>query len=471
MNAKKNFKLYSLEISNIKNVEYGKIEFSYKDQFLNVVGIYGQNGSGKTTVIECMELVKNLLSGRSLDSDVLDLLEHEKNSKIRVQFFVNQTDIVDYEVCLKKIRIKEEREFEKRQIDKVMIISESLKTKEAKKNARYSSIIEYKKIDDETIVLNPKYRFPMSISNIKKIFSANAKSEEAKTSFIFGKSMYDYMKDMDNLDDKALDIYVLMRKQLPRNLFIYTNRLYGMINAQIVMPFLFAYKSEEGEVLGTIPLDINKKDAVSPDHFRVLQSVVKQINMVLPAIIPGIEVKLLELSRYLDDDGDETISVEFVSVREGKQFPFRCESDGIKKIVSILSSIINLYGFESSIVLIDEFDSGIYEYLLGELIEILDKNAKGQLIFTSHNLRPLEVLNDKEIIFTTVNPQNRYVRSESIKQTNNLRNVYLRKIQVGGGEDKLYNETDSFLIKKNFRQASKSLISVDLLEKENKENG
>lgn len=86
MNAKKNFKLYSLEISNIKNVEYGKIEFSYKDQFLNVVGIYGQNGSGKTTVIECMELVKNLLSGRSLDSDVLDLLEHEKIQKSEFNF-------------------------------------------------------------------------------------------------------------------------------------------------------------------------------------------------------------------------------------------------------------------------------------------------------------------------------------------------------------------------------------------------
>ena len=40
--------------------------------------------------------------------------------------------------------------------------------------------------------------------------------------------------------------------------------------------------------------------------------------------------------------------------------------------------------------MIDEFDSGIYEYLLGELLEIMNESAKGQFVFTSHNLRPLE---------------------------------------------------------------------------------
>ena len=40
--------------------------------------------------------------------------------------------------------------------------------------------------------------------------------------------------------------------------------------------------------------------------------------------------------------------------------------------------------------MIDELDSGIYEYLLGECLEVMQDKAKGQLIFTSHNLRPLE---------------------------------------------------------------------------------
>ena len=47
--------------------------------------------------------------------------------------------------------------------------------------------------------------------------------------------------------------------------------------------------------------------------------------------------------------------------------------------------------------MVDELDSGIYEYLLGECLEVMQDKAKGQLIFTSHNLRPLEILeNDSE---------------------------------------------------------------------------
>ena len=42
--------------------------------------------------------------------------------------------------------------------------------------------------------------------------------------------------------------------------------------------------------------------------------------------------------------------------------------------------------------MVDELDSGIYEYLLGECLEVMQDKAKGQLIFTSHNLRPLEIL-------------------------------------------------------------------------------
>lgn len=45
----------------------------------------------------------------------------------------------------------------------------------------------------------------------------------------------------------------------------------------------------------------------------------------------------------------------------------------------------------------------------------MQEKAKGQLIFTSHNLRPLEVLQNEFLIYTTVNPNNRYIKSVYIK--------------------------------------------------------
>ena len=58
-------RLSTLEIENIKNVQYGKIEFA-RGKKGSILGIYGQNGSGKTVVVDCMVMLKCLLSGRRM---------------------------------------------------------------------------------------------------------------------------------------------------------------------------------------------------------------------------------------------------------------------------------------------------------------------------------------------------------------------------------------------------------------------
>ena len=60
-------RLTAMEIKNIKNVGYGRLEFS-QGKSGSILGIYGQNGSGKTVVVDCMVLLKCLLSGRRIPS-------------------------------------------------------------------------------------------------------------------------------------------------------------------------------------------------------------------------------------------------------------------------------------------------------------------------------------------------------------------------------------------------------------------
>ncbi len=62
------------------------------------------------------------------------------------------------------------------------------------------------------------------------------------------------------------------------------------------------------------------------------------------------------------------------------------ESKAIIKIISILDAWIQLFGNPSICLAMDELDAGILEYMSGELLDIFSKSAKGQLIFTSHNL-------------------------------------------------------------------------------------
>ena len=112
---------------------------------------------------------------------------------------------------------------------------------------------------------------------------------------------------------------------------------------------------------------------------------------------------------------------------------------------------------QSICLAIDELDAGIFEYMLGELLDIFSKSAKGQLIFTSHNLRALEMLDKDSIMFSTANPENRYIHMKNVKETNNLRSMYIRSITLGGQEEKIYEETDSLKIARAFRKAGRSL--------------
>lgn len=114
-----------------------------------------------------------------------------------------------------------------------------------------------------------------------------------------------------------------------------------------------------------------------------------------------------------------------------------------------------LFSDPSICLAIDELDAGIFEYILGELLQIFDESAKGQLIFTSHNLRALEMLEKESIMFSTTNSSNQYIHMKNIKQSNNLRDVYLRSITLGGQKEEIYKETSSLKIARAFRRAGR----------------
>ncbi len=111
-------------------------------------------------------------------------------------------------------------------------------------------------------------------------------------------------------------------------------------------------------------------------------------------------------------------------------------------MVSLLNYLISLYNNPSICLAVDELDAGVFEYLLGELVGVLAEEAKGQLIFTSHNLRIMEKLDKKNIICSTINPKNRYISLKGIEKTNNRRDFYIRAVVLGGQKERLYDDTE-----------------------------
>ena len=149
---------------------------------------------------------------------------------------------------------------------------------------------------------------------------------------------------------------------------------------------------------------------------------------------------------------------QFIILRvdeDGERIPLMYESAVIKKIISICSNLVECYNREGSCLVVDELDSGIYEYLLGEYLEAVQERARGQLIFTSHNLRPLEVLDRKYLAFTTANPENRYVKASCMRDGENTRLSYLRALRLGGLRESLYEKTNQYAIELALKKAGR----------------
>lgn len=228
---------------------------------------------------------------------------------------------------------------------------------------------------------------------MKATISASAIAKKNNSSIIFNEQIAHYIQESKAFSEVQKQLYEEMLYILPRNIFIYTNKMSSMIHSKNIIPIMYAFHDKNDEFYqGIIPYDIQNRNALDNKDLTIIQETIKQINQVLPEIVPNLSIRLINLGNTMNDDGKIETLTELVSIRNQKEIPLRCESDGIIKIISVLSALIMLYGAKRAIVLIDELDSGVFEYLLGEILEILSTGAKGQLIFTSHNLRALEIL-------------------------------------------------------------------------------
>jgi hypothetical protein len=185
--------------------------------------------------------------------------------------------------------------------------------------------------------------------------------------------------------------------------------------------------------------------------YRFIRKSVDALNYVIGVLIPDMQLFIKEYGEQVTADGRDGMRFEILSVRGDTKIPLKCESEGIKKLISVLNILIAMYNHPSVLVAVDEFDAGVYEYLLGEILGILENNGRGQLLFTSHNLRPLEMIDRRNLVFTTTNPENRYIRLAGVK--GNLRDEYIRSIHIGGQKEELYDYSNPLEIARAFRLA------------------
>lgn len=431
-------RLSDITLENFRNVSHGSISLpsSIKghEEDVDILGIYGQNGSGKTAAIEALGIAQRIMAGGDLPGKSHDYINIDSDvSTIALTFRIDDISY-RFELILgaegEDAVLKEERLYEiKPRARKPRLILEHVRgQRDMTPRASALSVIKGGKDRELDLLVSVKM------------------AEKADVSLFFS-------------DDGG---YSLISEAFPvlsdlkgyaTTSFIVLSTNESSLSSTDTLPVTYQTMKDGELIKGRMVLDLSGPSVIPKEEKTLLEELLEEMNVVISTIIPRLRIGLYVNGSELTKEGKEGYSVQLVSYKNGTPIPLRFESEGIIKLISILSVMLSVYNSPSICLVIDEMDASIFEYLLGELVSVLKTGAKGQLVFTSHNLRILEMLDSSSIIFSTANPDNRYIRLSEKDAGGNLRDAYLRTILLGGAKENIYEETDSHEIGKALRQA------------------
>ena len=458
-------RIKSVEINEFKNVKHGHLDLenARKSYRASILGLYGQNGSGKTALIDALSLLKIALSGQQVPAKLADFINVDAEfAKLKFEFKVSNTSTdacytAFYEFCLRKVLDDSDQNIDdgtgavekSKAVIFVEVLSYGYECTGTKK--KLQPIIDT--TDGE--VFGPKTKYETLVGKSRAIETdlIVAKKLMATTSrsFIFSKELLTVIRNKckDEIHKFLIESLVHFGNF---GLFVINTANSGLISMN-ALPLAFKYEEKSLSAIGNLMISLEKPTVIPQEAYDVVKKVVADMNVVLCQIVPGLTIGVRDLGVQLLKNGKVAAKIQLVSHKNRKEIPLQYESEGIKKIISVLQLLIVIYNKPSITVAIDELDSGVFEYLLGELLRIISENGKGQLIFTSHNLRPLETLDRGFVAFTTTNPENRYIRLAYVKTNHNLRDFYYRDIMLGEQDAPVYETTNNYEIAFAFREA------------------
>lgn len=452
-------RLVAMEINHIKNVLHGNLEF-VSGRKGSILGIYGQNGSGKTVVVDCMGLLKSLLSGRRISPYFFHYINSQSDrAKVKYCFHIQTKGA--------KIYAEYEIELLKNGSSSFCISSEKLSMKNLNNGERtkLTPLFDYRKGQKE--LFRPLKHYNYFEKNMEQMVALGIahqatqdfneeKQRPEVSSFLFSSKAQEVFKEAQGDTGKIYFLSSILHSYGINDLAVIDNSHYGLVSLNLgTLPVNIDWPDSPKLKPTGVMLQLTDVNVIPKEIYPDLLNTIQQINIVLKSLIPDIELEIYNSFDKLIKNGKDGVQFEIITLRQGARIPLLYESAGIKKLISICSNLVACYNRETYCLVVDELDSGIYEYLLGECLEVIQEKAKGQLIFTSHNLRPLEVLDKEFLVYTTVNPQNRYIKSAYIKNTQNSRLSYLRTIKLGGQKETLYDQTNIYEIELALRRAGK----------------
>lgn len=443
-------RIVELRLDHVRNVGHGELSFSQLPSGGSMTGIYGQNGSGKTAVIDAIAILDHLISGDPLPKYSNDIIDVETGTATITAVMSIDGAYIEYAVTL----ITGDADDGNR----ALVSEEAIRVGDAPD--RLGRVILRHTATDTGFAWYPSY-LRRSINAITDLDTDMRRAEEyayaTNRSFLFsiihdarGRAtetrtvtrMCDALKENDNVAERtrhyAEAIVGRFARRLDRLIDSARNAVYVSKTKRGALA-VFWYMPVESSRTGRSRLaDLTATTPVPRADADAIRSAIGVYNMVLPTIIPGLHIDAAISPAPASEEGEEQVSLQLMSERDGRRIPFRCESEGVIRLTGMLSYFIHAFNDPDALVAIDEIDTGVYELLLGDLLKQMADGMQGQLVFTAHNLRALETIPPSCVRVTTTNPKRRYATFH-VKQSNNNRRKYLADALLGAEGDNLYD--------------------------------
>lgn len=157
-----------------------------------------------------------------------------------------------------------------------------------------------------------------------------------------------------------------------------------------------------GSTLGTWPDGMPMEHGyIDPEYMPRLFAYGRAASRYLVRLYSDIKGAEYE-TRSRDGRTEYWLVVEKVIAGERRRIPFERESAGTRKLLGMLPALLGCV--TGKVAMIDEFDSGVHDKIVHDMLEEVAGEISGQLILTTHNTLLLE----------TAEPSNVYVIRTSV---------------------------------------------------------
>lgn len=355
-------------------------------EILKLSSIYGANGAGKSNLIKSLFQFQKLITREEIPFKLKDTqckFRNQKEQILAVEFIQDNTPLY-YGMILSDDKISTEE-----------LYVSGLGKEEDK------LIYERKTVDDKTTI------------NFLDDFENDEKSQVLKDVLLeeFVKPNEPVLKLLSNRDNKFLKdvkkaygwfsetLQIITPDSKPRALAhkIDTDIEFKKYAEDLMCSFNIGIKS-----LGTEKKNI--REFFGEDNENELDKLIKEVEDS-PKKMLGLRSRRgdeLILVKENDTIWVKTLKVEHSSSNNSAFFDLDEESDGTVRLLDFVPAFKNVISSEK-VYIVDEIERSIHPLLIKELVKkfSLDKNTKGQLIFTTHesNLLDQEIFRQDEIWF------------------------------------------------------------------------